>query len=148
MTTTEPLSHVGQIDRPTVEARPVSQIEFCSWNTNEMTLIQYRLLLEDMQVHGPNDIDPLFCVQKSVITHTDDENLLVVLNGNHRLRAAKELGWSKILVIVDQSIISEEEARAISYRKNAERGQARPVQGGGDVPVVHQGEGMDPGGSR
>jgi ParB/RepB/Spo0J family partition protein len=50
----------------------------------------------------------------------------VIVDGEHRWRAAKELGWQEIRCeIVD---ISEDDAKALCYRRNRERGTIDPFK--------------------
>lgn len=52
----------------------------------------------------------------------------LVVDGCHRLRKARELGWTEIRAELDPNIDSEEKARAIGYAKNTERGHQDPYK--------------------
>lgn len=98
----------------------VSKIEENPWNPNKMPAEAYGALLKDMKKGGPSAIDPI------LITIVDEHT--IVVDGNHRLRAARELGWSKIPVIVDPTISTEEKARMVGFSKNYERGTMDPYK--------------------
>lgn len=108
----------------------VSKIEENTWNPNKMSFDAWVALVNDMKQGGPNAIDPILIASKRVIYQdlTIPEDAFVAIDGNHRLRAAKKLGWSKIPALPDPSIIDEEMARAISYAKNFERGSMDPYR--------------------
>jgi ParB/RepB/Spo0J family partition protein len=109
---------------------PVENIEEAVWNPNEMPELQYQALKEDMKQNGPNSIDPLMLGSKRAILEDESipENVYIVLNGNHRLKAARELGWKEIKSIYDPSIQDEATARLVNHNKNFERGQLNPYK--------------------
>jgi len=114
-------------------------------NANVMPDDRYNAMLEDMKAAGPENgpyaIDPILCVRiKPVPKRADNEpddiykarvdavaiTVLTVINGNHRLQAAQELGWKRIRGIVDPSIKTALEARIVSHKKNYEHGDIEP----------------------
>jgi ParB/RepB/Spo0J family partition protein len=103
-----------------VQMRPTKELQFAPWNVNVMGQAEFEALRNDMRANGPASIDPLLCGTIG--------DKLVVVNGNHRLKIAMELGWDQVPVIVDGGIKDEVEARRVSYIKNAERGQIDPFK--------------------
>ena len=107
-----------------IELYPVDQIEEVSWNMNRMLPEQFEALKADMKKNGPDGIDPILVVRKKILLNDPSvsEDLRFVINGNHRLRAAKELGWKQIRVVFDNELIDPAIVRLVSYQKNTERG--------------------------
>ncbi len=112
----------------------VDLLEPNKWNPNVMQDLEYQALKEDMKLRGPRGIDPILASIKSVFYSTgpvaskdfDGEGRLVIVDGEHRWRAAKELGWKEVLCAVEA--IQEDEAKGICYRKNRERGTIDPFK--------------------
>ena len=108
----------------TTELYEVDKIEEVPWNMNAMQPEEYERLKQDMKKNGVDSIDPILVVRKKPFLNdpsVSDEARLV-LNGNHRLRAAKEIGWKKIRVVFDNELTDPSTARLVAFRKNAERG--------------------------
>lgn len=103
----------------------VSDIVENTWNPNKMPADRYEALGKVMLEGGPSAIDPILIAPLERILGPGGA-LYIAVNGNHRLRKAKELGWSQIRAELDASIDSEEKARTIGYEKNAERGEMEP----------------------
>ena len=103
----------------------LSLIEENSWNMNKMGKTEYAALLEDMRTGGPDAINPITVIQKFRLGDPTAVDQYVVVDGAHRFRAARELGWEEIPATISTAN-SEYEARAITYAKNNERGQHDP----------------------
>lgn len=117
-------------DKPLqIEWYQVKDLEMAPWNPNTMTPDQYSALLSDMKTAGPLGVDPLVGASKRTVYGDEKlEEKVVVLDGNHRLKAARELGWDQVRVIVDTSVNSEQLARVVSYTRNNERGTLDPFK--------------------
>jgi len=105
----------------------VSKIEPNPWNPNMMGDREYQTLKEDMRVHGVEGVDPVLVSPKDIFYskafHTE---IYVIVDGEHRWRAAGELKWEKIRCDVES--IKEDEAKALCYRRNSERGTLDPFK--------------------
>lgn len=112
------------------EFYPVSKIEENPWNPNQMPADKYGALREDMKLGGPTVIDPILTASKRAIFKDPSipEDIRITIDGNHRLRLARELGWHKIREEFNPAVDSEEKARVISYAKNVERGEVDPYR--------------------
>ena len=107
----------------------VDKIEPNSWNPNVMGEVEYAALKQDMRVHGVNGVDAILVSPKASfrgMADTTFEGFYVIVDGEHRWRAAKELGWKEVLCDVRE--ISEDDAKALCYRRNRERGNIDPFK--------------------
>jgi ParB/RepB/Spo0J family partition protein len=97
------------------------------WNPNVMGDVEYQALRQDMQIGGPQSIDPVLASPWSCFYLGAKVNeSYVIVDGEHRWRAAQELGWKEILCEVRE--ITEDDAKAICYRRNRERGNIDPFK--------------------
>jgi len=113
----------------TVQSIAVDKIEANRWNPNVMQKEEYDALKQDMHVHGVNGVDPVLVSPKPSFLGmgaTTFEGFYVIVDGEHRWRAAGELSWKEILCEVRE--ISEDEAKALCYRRNRERGTIDPFK--------------------
>lgn len=99
------------------------------FNPNVMMDEEYQALKKDMQLHGPKDIDailvsPFGCFYPSV--ENPVSNGYVIVDGEHRWKAAKDLLWDIVRCEVRE--VDEEEAKGICYRKNKDRGTIDPFK--------------------
>lgn len=97
----------------------LEQIQPNSYNPNRMELDKYNALLEDMKENGPSAIDP-------IRVRSFGKDTYIITDGEHRWKAALQLGWKEIRCIIED--ISESEARIITFRKNRERGALEPFR--------------------
>jgi ParB/RepB/Spo0J family partition protein len=100
------------------------------WNPNVMQSEEFQALKKDMQNSGPDEIDAvlvspfdIFYIEANVESLPD---CFVIVDGEHRWTAAKELGWD--LLRCDVKDITEEDAKGICYRKNKDRGSIDPFK--------------------
>lgn len=100
---------------------PVEKIQFISLNPNSMDQEAFQTLKLDMQKNGRGGISPI------VVAGLEDIPGYVCVDGNHRLKAAKELGWETIPCIFDEAIKDETSILLTNYKKNVERGQTDPM---------------------
>ena len=103
--------HVSEI--VTVDLDRITVNEF---NPNTMDPATFNALLSDMRQVGVMGVD-------LILLRPDGEGYEIV-DGEHRFRAAKELGWPSLRARVQD--LSLEEAMEVNYRKNRERGQLDP----------------------
>jgi len=109
-----------------------SKIEPNPWNPNVMGEKEYLALKEDMRVHGAEGIDPVLVSPKGIFFHDQPlylerkADLYVIVDGEHRWRAARELKWEAISC--DVKNIKEDEAKALCYARNRERGTIDPFK--------------------
>jgi len=99
---------------------PLSRIKLNEYNPNSMDASTFRGLLTDMKEGGSEAVDP-------VLLRPLEEGYEVV-DGEHRVRAARRLGWTEIRARVQD--LSLEEAMLVNFRKNVERGRLDPVKEG------------------
>jgi len=97
------------------------------WNPNVMGDVEYQALKQDMQVGGPQSIDPVLVSPWNCFYIGADVNeSYVIVDGEHRWRSAKELNWKEILCEVRE--ITEDQAKMLCYRRNKERGTIDPFK--------------------
>jgi ParB/RepB/Spo0J family partition protein len=109
-----------KIEEIEVQLMKLSEIKASELNANVMPDVQFAALVADMQSNGIGSIDPIVVMKKP--------DGFVVIDGNHRLRAAKSLGWKEIRVTIATGIKDDTEALLYAYRKNAERGSMDPYK--------------------
>lgn len=115
---------------------PLNQLQPNKFNPNVMQDAEYQALKEDMKQNGPESIDPLLVSPYLVFYPCEDteENqklyaknpIYVIVDGEHRWTAAKELCWPEIRCEIRE--LYEEEAKGICYRKNKDRGTIDPFK--------------------
>lgn len=102
----------------------LSEITEAPWNVNVMSPAKFQDLLRDMKAAGPEGTDPIDTAEiiiSGIPTH-------VTIDGAHRLRAAKEIGWDHLYEIFHHEITGEEEARLFNYKRDADRGDIDPFK--------------------
>lgn len=105
----------------------VDLIDANSWNPNIMGDEEYQALKQDMNLHGPQGVDPILVSPWACFFLGEPVNeRFVIVDGEHRWRIAKELGWKEILCEVRE--ITEDDAKGICYRRNRERGNIDPFK--------------------
>lgn len=95
---------------------PVSQVQPNDWNPNEMHPQLFNALSEDVKAEGMD--------QPVVVREVDGK--YVIVDGEHRYRAAMAAGAENILVSVKPW--SEDEAKLHTIRRNALRGENNPAK--------------------
>lgn len=109
----------------------VEKLEPNNFNPNVMTKEEYSLLLQDMKACGSKHdlaIDRLLVSPKNVFYNDPEaeEGVHVIIDGEWRWKAAKELGWDSISCEI--RCISEDLAKALNYRRSKERGHIDPLK--------------------
>ena len=99
----------------------LSEIRLNDYNPNTMDPSTFRSLLQDMRKGGPGVIDP-------ILLRPLEGGGYEVVDGEHRVRAARRLGWKTIRARVQS--LTLEEAMEVNYRKNRERGNLDPLKEG------------------
>jgi len=84
------------------------------YNPNVMSGEKFEALKDFCLTHGAEQLDPIW------VRHDGVEKFEVV-DGEHRWRAAKEVGWKRLRAFIID--LKEEDAKAFNVRKNRERGQ-------------------------
>lgn len=93
---------------------PTKDVEEAPWNVNVVPDEKYQALKADMKAAGVKGTDPIHICELNGRQYTID--------GAHRLRVAKELGWMLIYAYRHPEVTTEEQARLFNYRRDAERG--------------------------
>jgi len=109
---------------------PVDETSPNPWNPNMMPGEEYEALKKDMQQVGSAGVG-MILVSPAVDFYAAKPDLAkkggwVIVDGEHRWRIAKELGWKEIRAEVRK--ISEDDAKAICYRSNREHGNLDPFK--------------------
>ena len=107
---------------------PLSEINLNTYNPNSMDAETFNALLKDMEEVGLEGVDPVLLRPLGEATGADAEPAYEVVDGEHRIRAALQLGWAEIGARVRE--MGLEEAMVVNYRKNRERGRLDPVKEG------------------
>jgi len=97
---------------------PVRRLEPNPWNPNRMPEDLYQALKTHMQKGGK--VDPLIVTPKLVPPITPPIYSYVIVDGEHRWRAATELGWETLPCEV--MTLTEDEAKREGYQRNKFRG--------------------------
>jgi len=108
----------------------LSQIRLNDYNPNFMDAETFNALLKDMKEVGLEGVDPILLrpLEGTGADAEVAEATYEVVDGEHRTRAALQLGWSEIGARVRE--MGLEEAMVVNYRKNRERGRLDPVKEG------------------
>ncbi len=108
-----------------------SQLVANKFNPNVMQPEEFAALKKDMQNVGPKEIDmvlvspyDIFYIEVKDLQSQPD--VYVIVDGEHRWTASKELLWSELRCDVKE--ITEEDAKGICYRKNKDRGTIDPFK--------------------
>lgn len=106
----------------------VDNIEPNRFNPNVMAPEVFRSLCEDMKQGGHDVISPITVSEKKVFYNNPEfeSGKYVIVDGENRWKAAKEIGWSTIAC--DISALTEDLAKVVNYRKNKERGTIDPLR--------------------
>lgn len=105
-----------------VQLVELSKIAYSQLNANSMTEQAFAGLVADMKEHGPAGIHPIDIYNPGSPVGGVE---YVVADGNHRLQAAKSLGWKSIPARI-LSLKDETSALLYAWHKNAERGTLDP----------------------
>ena len=99
---------------------PVSALTPADYNPRTISDENYQALKTSLEK------DPDFMKARPIIVNTEGGRLGVVIAGNQRLRAAKELGWKKEpVVLVD---VPEEKEKVWNIKDNVNQGEFVPEQ--------------------
>lgn len=100
------------------DLKAVDSIIEAPWNVNVMTPELFEQLLADMKQAGPYGTDPIDIAELVL----NGIPTVTTINGAHRLRAAKKLGWKELRVVYHHEVTDEKDAREFNYRRDVERG--------------------------
>ena len=121
-------AHLDQIETEKAEEEKVAgrivlveadRIRPNKYNPNEMSDEEFNALLENMKKEGSHGTSPLEVRPLNASTWE-------IVDGFHRWKAAKLLGWNKIRCIVRE--VDEDRAQEINYEKNRLRGHINPFK--------------------
>jgi len=105
----------------------IDKIDANAWNPNVIGEEEYLALKQDMYVHGANGVDPILVSPFHYFFQEETRSeRFVIVDGEHRWRIAQELKWKEVLCEVRE--ITEEDAKALCYRRNRERGNIDPMK--------------------
>jgi len=96
---------------------PLDRITPRSLNCNELDDETFNMLVEDIRANG---------LRYSVLVRKIGPDSYELVDGEHRWRAAKQLGWKEIEAQVAD--MSGEEADIANFKLNSERGQLNPIK--------------------
>lgn len=115
----------------------LDQLEPNRWNANEVTGDRYLLLVKDMREAGQRE--PVTVSPYPVFYPTEDKDpehpyitpetwdgFFVICDGEHRYKAAVELGWAELEATVED--LTEDQAVTRFYRQQATRGGFDPLR--------------------
>jgi ParB/RepB/Spo0J family partition protein len=106
---------------PEVRLINIDLIAENSYNPNVMSEEGFQALIHDLgHFTDPATLDPI------TVRPAGGDKPYEVIDGAHRLRAARAAGWDRIPVRVLQ--VDEDTARVLNYRKNRERGTLDPIK--------------------
>jgi ParB family chromosome partitioning protein len=105
---------------PEYKLVPVHLIKPNDFNPNEMPEEIYEALVEDLKLNGPGYIDPIHL--RPIRGSTPFE----IIDGYYRWKAVQDAGFKQIRALIHE--ITLDEAKAINYRKNRERGRFNPLK--------------------
>ena len=109
----------------TIQATRVSleHVTEAPWNVNVMSPAKFQDLLRDMKAAGPEGTDPIDVCSAKLLDAEVHSEQRVTADGAHRLRAAKQLGWSYLYAIEHPEMVNQEDARLFNYKRDADRGE-------------------------
>ena len=102
-----------------IQVLDIEQVRANEYNPNEMTPQMLADVVEDIQQRG-------FAGAITVRPDPEQEGAFVVIDGEHRLEAARRLSMKQIPAVVVE--LSDDEARVQTVRWNALRGEPDPVK--------------------
>jgi len=100
---------------------PVDKVKPNAWNVNVMPEALYVEMVENVRGLGIGILDPI-AVRPIGGIGGDYE----IVDGYHRWKAVQDAGFSQVRTTILQ--VTEDEAKAINYRKNRERGTIDPFK--------------------
>jgi ParB/RepB/Spo0J family partition protein len=104
-----------------------NDVEPNKWNPEVMAVAEDLALLEDMKQHGPEGVGPVLISPSKIFYGTEEgHKKYVIVDGEHRWRHSLTLQWMQLKVDIQD--ITDEDARALNYRKNRERGTIDPFK--------------------
>lgn len=110
---------------------PLDKVEPNKFNPNVMAPEEFESLKTDMKQTGPRSplgINPIVVSPKTVF-YSDpeaDADMFVIIDGENRWTAAKEIGWT--VIPYERRDVAEAVAKAMNYRRNKERGNMDPLK--------------------
>lgn len=106
-----------ELDSSSIFLVEIDKIRPNRYNPNEMSEEEFNTLVENMRREGPPGTNPLEI-------RPLDASTWEIIDGFHRHKGAKLLGWKKIRCTVRE--VDEDRAQEINYAKNKLRGHINP----------------------
>jgi len=100
-----------------------------SYNPNVMNVEKFEALCDFLRSHGAEELDPIW-------VRNDGADGFEIVDGEHRWKAAKTVGWKRLRAFVLD--VDEDDAKAFNVRKNRERGQIDAIKFGKILFEQHQ----------
>lgn len=97
---------------------PITQLHPNPWNPNRMNDRQYQAAIESITTYG--FIDPI-----TARPHPDQENAYQVIDGEHRYKAAQELGIENVPITLIH--VTDAQAKKLTIILNETRGRADTI---------------------
>lgn len=116
--------HAVQLEQLKVDYIPVDTIKPNSYNPNRQSEHEFELLLRSMREDGFTQ--PIVCIRVTEATQSDPAfsgyqvGDVVIVDGEHRWRAARTIGWSEVPVVITD--MTPEQMRIATLRHNRARG--------------------------
>jgi len=92
----------------------IDKVKPNSYNPNVMDEEKFNALVDFCKTNGADKLDPVWL-------RNNGDGAYEIIDGEHRWKAAKEVGWKRLRAFVIG--LSEDEGKAFNVRKNRERGK-------------------------
>jgi len=92
----------------------LDKIHVNNYNPNVMNEEKFEALKDFCQTNGAEQLDPIW-------VRRDGSQGFEVIDGEHRLKAAKQVGWKRLRAFIIDMEVSD--AKSFNVRKNRERGK-------------------------
>jgi hypothetical protein len=99
----------------------VDKLKPNTYNPNVMNPEKFEALCDFLRTHRAEELDPIW-------VRNDGANGFEVIDGEHRWKAANEVGWKRLRAFVLP--IDENDAKSFNVRKNRERGNIDAIKFG------------------
>ncbi len=105
--------------QPEVKLVDINLVKPNPWNCNVMSSEEFQSLLTGMSKIGEANLPPILC-------RKDEDGTYEIIDGEHRYKAAKILGWKRIPIIIVK--VSREEVKVQSLILNYSKGRIDPLK--------------------
>jgi ParB/RepB/Spo0J family partition protein len=108
---------------------PVEKCRPNNFNPNVMSPEKFEALCDFLRTHSAEELDPIW-------VRRDGADGFEIVDGEHRWKAAKAVGWKRLRAFVLD--VGEDDAKAFNVRKNRERGRIDAIKFGKILYEEHQ----------